>query len=58
MHLILFRPIPSHASEDTKCISSLVEQTQPMPAMTQNVPQLVLNKRIPCMREHKMHLNM
>jgi len=56
MHLILCRLNPSHASKDTKCISSFVEQTHPMPARTQNVSQHVLNNPITCQGEHKMHL--
>ena len=30
-------PNPSHTSEDTKCISTWVDQIHPMPARTQNV---------------------
>ena len=33
---------PSNASEDTKCISTWVDQIHPMPARTQNVSLLVL----------------
>jgi hypothetical protein len=33
---------PSNASENTKCFSTCVDQTQPMPASTQNVSEHVL----------------
>ena len=65
IHLNLCCPNPSHDTKNTKriltCvifISSSVDQTPPMPAMTQNVSQLVLTKPIPCNREHKMYLNL
>ena len=49
--------IQSHASTDRKSIATCVGQTKPIPASTQNVSQLVLNKSIPSQLAHKMHLN-
>ena len=42
MHLNKNGPKPFNASEDTKCISTSVDQTHPMPMRTQNVSQHVL----------------
>ena len=53
-----FWPDPSHASENTKCIPSFVDQTHPMPARTQNVSQHVLTKPLPCQWGHEMYLNL
>ena len=58
MHLNMSCPYTSHASEGTKCISTCIEQTPPLPVRTQNAPQHVLNKPILCQRGIKMHLNM
>jgi hypothetical protein len=48
----------THARDDTKCISTLIYQSSPMPARTKNRSQHVMTKPITCHREHKMHLNM
>ena len=40
MYLKLSRPNQSHDSEDRKCIWTCLDQTPPMPAKTQNEPQL------------------
>ena len=62
MHLIMRRPNPSYASEDTKyiltsfenpyhaskdtmCSSTCIDQAPPMPAKTQSVYKLVLTKK-------------
>jgi hypothetical protein len=42
---------PSNETEDSIRISTCVEQTHPMPTITQHVSQHVLNKHIPCQRE-------
>ena len=47
-----------HASDDTKCISTCVDQTHTMPVRTQNVSQHLLTKPNPCQRGRKMKLNM
>ena len=57
MYLNLSWPNPSYASEDTKCISTCVDQTLPMSARTQNVSQLVLTKHFSCQQRNKMYLN-
>ena len=44
-----------HARKDRKCISTFVDQTNPMPTRTQNVSQLEMT--IPD-RKHNMYLNM
>jgi hypothetical protein len=54
-YLKLCWPNLPHACEETKCISTCVDQTPPMQARTQNISQLVLNKPIPCQRGHKMY---
>ena len=51
-------PNSSHASEDTKCISTCVHQSPEMPVRTQHVFQDVLTKPIPCQSGHKIYLNM
>ena len=48
----------SHATENTKCISSFVYQTHLMPLRTKNVSEHVLKKSIPCQRGHKICLNL
>ena len=53
--MLLIKHLPW--SEDTKCISTCVDQTHPMHVSTQNVSQLVLTKPIPCQRKQKMLLN-
>ena len=58
MHLIMFWPKLSYVSEDTKLISTCVDQTYPMQARTQTGTQHVLNKHNICQRGQKMHLNM
>ena len=40
----------NHTNKVRKCISTCVQQNPPMPAMTQNVIQHVLNKPFPCQR--------
>ena len=44
---------PSQASEFRTCSSSYVVESSPMPAMTPNVPLLVMNKCIPCFKNTK-----
>ena len=46
----------SNANEDTKCISTCFDQTNPMPARTQKAYQHVLTTHLPCEREHNMKL--
>ena len=58
MHLNVCWKKPSYAREDTKCISTCIDQTYQMAAKTQNVSQQVLPKPLHCQRGHKMHLNM
>ena len=58
MHLNFCWPNPFHAIEDTKYISAWVDQIHPMPAKTQNSPQHVLDKHIPCRWAHKTYLNL
>ena len=48
----------SYASDYNKCISTCVEESLPMPARTENLPQNVLMKLLPCQQGLKMHLNM
>jgi hypothetical protein len=48
---------PFNASEDTNCASTCVDQSHPIPAKTQNVPQHVLTKPIPSRWVHKMYLS-
>ena len=48
---------PLHAFEDTKCITTCVDQTPHIPARTQNACQHVLTKFIQCKRRHKKHVN-
>ena len=57
MHINMFWPNPTHASDNINCFSTWVYQSSPMPARTQNSSQHVLTKPIPCHRGHKMHLN-
>ena len=47
MYLNMRLPNPYYASEDTKCNSTYVDQTHPMPARTRTVSQLVLKKTPP-----------
>ena len=58
MPLIMCCSYPLHASQDTKCISTSVEQTTTKAARTENASQHVLTKPIQCPRGHKMHLNL
>ena len=58
MYLNLCWPNASHASEDTKCFLTWVDQTPHKKASTRNVSQLMLTKRIPCKRGHKMFRNL
>ena len=53
MYLNLDWPKHEHKSEETKCITTWVEETHPMPARTQNISQLVLNKAIHASNESK-----
>ena len=46
-------PNQSHANDDTNCISSSVDQTTPMPAMTQSESLHVMAKPISCQRGQK-----
>jgi hypothetical protein len=48
----------SHTRDVTKCISTYVDQTYPMPEKTQNVSKHVLTKPLTCQRGHEMYLNM
>ena len=57
MHINMFWPNPTHASDNINCFSTWVYQSSPMPARTQNSSQHVLTKPIPCHRGHKMNLN-
>ena len=57
MHVNLCWPKPSHSCEETKCTSKWVDQTHPMPAMTENVSQPMLTKSLPCLRGPKMLFN-
>ena len=54
----MYRPNTSNAIEDTKCISTFVDQTPPIPSRTQNLSQHVLTKPILCQQEHKIYLKM
>ena len=57
MHLNMCRPNPSHACEDTKCISTCVDKTHLMLARTQNVSTCVdQTHRLPS--RTKMYLKM
>ena len=58
MHLNLSCLNPSHASEDTKCILTCVDQTTPMQAREQNESQRELTNPLPCQRGHKIYLNL
>ena len=58
MYSIICLPNPSYDTEDKKCIWTCVEKTHPMPARTQNVSQLVLNKAVPCQRGDRVYLNL
>jgi len=58
IHLIICWSNVSHATEDTKFISTCVYQTHPMPARTQYVTQLVLTYPILCQWGHKIYLNL
>ena len=58
MHFIMCWPNPSHASQDTKCISTSVEQTPPKAARTENATQPITTKLIQCQRGLKIHLNL
>ena len=51
-------PIPTHASEITKSISTCFGQTHNMPVRAQNISQHVLTKRKPCQRGQTMHIKM
>jgi hypothetical protein len=57
MHLNMCGPNAHVASDDTKFILSNVDQSSPMPVTTQNVPQYVLTKPLPCQRGHKINRN-
>ena len=48
----------SLAREDTKCISTCIDPTPPMSLRAQNVSLHVLSKPIPCLRGHKIYLNL
>ena len=58
MYLNMFCTNPTHASDDTNCISTLIYQFSPMSARTQNLSQHVLTKPNPCQRGLKMYLSM
>ena len=58
MKLKMCWPNPSHASEDTKCVSTCVDQTPPLVARTQSASQHMLTEFSPCQREQKMNLTM
>ena len=53
IYRILYWPNPSHASENTKCISTYIEQTPPLPARKQNVPHPKMSAMT-----HNTYLNM
>ena len=57
MYLNMCWPIPLKDSKDTKCISTCVKNTPPIPARTQNASHYVLTKMIHCQQVHKMHVN-
>jgi hypothetical protein len=67
-HQNMCGPKPSNTSENTRCISTCVDQAKfistcvdlshPRPARTQYSSQLVLPNPIPCQKTHKMHLNL
>ena len=48
----------SQSWDDTKCISTCVDQMRPMPARKQNVSQKVLTKPVPCLQGREIYLNM
>jgi hypothetical protein len=50
IHLNLCWPNPSHASNESKCITICVDQTHPLPSRTQNLSQLGLPKFRPWKR--------
>ena len=52
-HLNLFWRNPSFTNEDTKFLSTCLDQTPPLLARKQNVSQHVMYKPIPWQREHK-----
>ena len=58
MHLNMIWPNPSNASEDTKCISTCVDQNSPMSARTKNISELVLTKPISWLLGHKMYIKL
>jgi hypothetical protein len=58
IHLNMCWPSPSHASENTKFISTCVDHTYPKLARKQNVSQLVLTKPHPYQRGNNMYLKM
>ena len=58
MYLKMFWPIPSNNSEDTKCMSTSVDQTNINPGSTQIVSQHILTKFLSCQRGNKLYLNM
>ena len=73
LHLYMSWTKPLNTCEATSCISTCIDQTQHLPAKTQNAPQIhqtppmkartqnvtqrVLTKHFPCQRGHKMYLN-
>ena len=58
MHFDSCWPNPSIANMNTKCVSTCVDQTNPMPVRTQNVSEHVLTQPLKCQRGHKIHLTM
>ena len=58
MYLNMCWQSPSHASDETKCISTCVDQTPPISETIDNVSQYVLSKLLPCQRGHKTFLIM
>ena len=52
------QPHACNSSEDSKCISTCVDQSHSMIVSTQKVSQLVCTQPTPCYRELKMHINM
>ena len=58
MYLNTCCPNLSHTIRYTKCITRLVDQTNPIPARTQNESQRELTEDLPYQRVHKMHLYM
>jgi hypothetical protein len=58
MYLNTCCPNLSHTIRYTKCITRLVDQTNPIPARTQNESQRELTEDLPYQRVNKMHLYM